>query len=86
MPRSPLWGYSGGRLATGRVAEPQLTYAPELRIAGAALGGTVHKILSVINTVNKGIFTGLVRAGTLGLANEYTAAQEIVRVIILPAG
>jgi hypothetical protein len=74
-----MWGYSGGSLATGFAAELQPTYAPDLKIAGAALGGTVPKILSVINTVNKGIFTGLVPAGILGLANEYPAAQDLVR-------
>lgn len=82
--RVTMWGYSGGSLATGFAAELQPTYAPELTIAGAALGGTVPKILSVINTVNKGVFTGLVPAGILGLTNEYPAAREIVRDIILP--
>ncbi|KAL5364478.1 secretory lipase-domain-containing protein [Aspergillus floccosus] len=83
--RVTMWGYSGGSLATGFAAELQQTYAPELTIAGAALGGTVPKIVSVINTVNKGVFTGLVPAGILGLANEYPAAQDIVHNIILPA-
>src|SRR5439155_18460325 len=35
-----LWGYSGGGLATSWAAELQNGYAPELKILGAASGGT----------------------------------------------
>ncbi|KAL4929000.1 secretory lipase-domain-containing protein [Aspergillus undulatus] len=79
-----LWGYSGGSLASGFAAELQPTYAPELNIAGAALGGTVPKILPVIESSNKGVFTGLIPAGIQGLANEYPSAQQLIREGILP--
>ncbi|KAL4983925.1 secretory lipase-domain-containing protein [Aspergillus falconensis] len=79
-----LWGYSGGSLASGFAAELQPSYAPELKIAGAALGGTVPQILPVIKASNKGIFTGLIPAGIQGLANEYPAAQQLIREAILP--
>ncbi|KAL3431282.1 secretory lipase-domain-containing protein [Aspergillus tetrazonus] len=79
-----LWGYSGGSLASGFAAELQPSYAPELKIAGAALGGTVPQIPPVIRASNKGIFTGLIPAGIQGLANEYPAAQQLIRDAILP--
>ncbi|KAL4922411.1 secretory lipase-domain-containing protein [Aspergillus aurantiobrunneus] len=79
-----LWGYSGGSLASGFAAELQPSYAPELNIAGAALGGTVPKILPVIESSNKGIFTGLIPAGIQGLANEYPEAQQLIREGIRP--
>lgn len=79
-----LWGYSGGSLASGFAAELQPIYAPELKIAGAALGGTVPKIPSVIELVNKGIFAGLIPAGVQGLANEYPVAVKLIADNILP--
>ncbi|KAL4955922.1 secretory lipase-domain-containing protein [Aspergillus filifer] len=79
-----LWGYSGGSLASGFAAELQPEYAPELSIAGAALGGTVPEILPVIKATNKGVFTGLVPAGVQGLANEYPSAVQLIREGIVP--
>lgn len=73
-----LWGYSGGSLASGFAAELQSSYAPELKIAGAALGGTVPKIPPVIEAVNQGIFTGLIPAGVQGLSNEYPSIAKII--------
>ena len=73
-----LWGYSGGSLASGFAAELQPSYAPELKIAGAALGGTVPKIPPVIEAVNQGIFTGLIPAGVQGLSNEYPSIAKII--------
>ncbi|KAL3456139.1 secretory lipase-domain-containing protein [Aspergillus heterothallicus] len=85
-PRSTvtMWGYSGGSLASGFAAELQPDYAPELNIAGAALGGTVPKISPVIEAVNKGIFTGFIPAGIQGLASEYPVAQTIISESLLP--
>ncbi|KAL4971045.1 putative secretory lipase [Aspergillus stella-maris] len=79
-----LWGYSGGSLASGFAAELQPEYAPELSIAGAALGGTVPEILPVVEATNKGLFTGLLPAGIQGLANEYPSAVQLIREGILP--
>lgn len=80
-----MWGYSGGSLASGFAAELQPTYAPELKIAGAALGGTVPKILPVIDATNKGLFTGLIPAGIQGLANEYPSAAQLIAENVLPS-
>lgn len=40
-------GYSGGALATGWVAQEQPAYAPDVRLVGAAMGGTPVDIESV---------------------------------------
>ncbi|OKL60426.1 hypothetical protein UA08_03972 [Talaromyces atroroseus] len=80
-----MWGYSGGSLATGFAAELQPSYAPELKLAGAALGGTVPKILPVIYSVNGGLFAGLAPAGIQGLANEYPSAVQLIEQNILPS-
>lgn len=80
-----MWGYSGGSLAAGFAAELQPTYAPELKIAGAALGGIVPKILPVLYAVNKGVFAGLIAAGIQGLANEYPSAAQLIADYVLPS-
>lgn len=78
-----LWGYSGGSLASGFAAELQPIYAPELKIAGAALGGTVPKIPPAIEAINQGAFTGLIPAGVQGLANEYPSIAKLIKENII---
>ncbi|KAE8344869.1 hypothetical protein BDV24DRAFT_160171 [Aspergillus arachidicola] len=84
-PTIALWGYSGGSLASGFAAELHPTYAPELNIVGAALGGTVPKIRPVIEAVNKGLFVGLVPSGIQGLANEYPDIQQLINDGLKPS-
>ncbi|EEP78929.1 hypothetical protein UREG_03775 [Uncinocarpus reesii 1704] len=82
--RVTMWGYSGGSLASGFAAELQPKYAPELNIAGAALGGTVPRIEPVIPSINKSLFTGLVPGGILGLGSEYPVIESIINSQIKP--
>lgn len=77
--RVTMWGYSGGSLASGFAAELHPTYAPELQIVGAALGGTVPVISTVIDAVNKNLFTGLIPGGMIGLAREYPYVDKVIR-------
>ena len=77
-PTIAMWGYSGGSIASAWAAELQPSYAPELNIAGAALGGTVPNISTVISTVNKSPFSGLIPMGILGLAHQYPDLGELV--------
>ncbi|KMU74774.1 lipase 2 [Coccidioides immitis RMSCC 3703] len=77
-----MWGYSGGSLASGFAAELQPAYAPELKIAGVALGGTVPKISTVIASINKSIFTGLIPGGIIGLSREYPVVESILKTQI----
>ncbi|KAG9503474.1 hypothetical protein J7337_006319 [Fusarium musae] len=70
-PTVGMWGYSGGSIASAAAAELQQSYAPELRIAGAALGGTVPNITSVIKSINKGPLAGIIPPGMIGLTKQY---------------
>ncbi|KAF3483309.1 lipase 1 [Arthroderma uncinatum] len=79
-----MWGYSGGSLASGFAAELQPSYAPELKIAGAALGGTVPKVSTVVQSVNKGFFTGLIPGGIFGLSKDYPVIRKVIDEELVP--
>ncbi|TVY85267.1 Lipase A [Lachnellula suecica] len=68
-----MWGYSGGSIATGWAAELQPSYAPELKIAGAAIGGTVSNLHNTILLINEGEYAGLGLAGLWGMYQAYTS-------------
>ncbi|KAG8664829.1 hypothetical protein FPOAC2_13944 [Fusarium poae] len=70
-PTVAMWGYSGGSIASAAAAELQQSYAPELRIAGAALGGTVPNITSAIKSINEGPLAGIIPPGMIGLSKQY---------------
>ncbi|MGN2635762.1 lipase family protein [Nocardia takedensis] len=66
-------GYSGGGMATAFAAALTPTYAPELRIAGAAYGGVPMNLVRMIEGVgtNPHPAFGLVFAAGIGLEREY---------------
>lgn len=66
-----LWGYSEGGLATGWAAELAARYAPELRIAGAAVGAAPADVGAMARLHDGGPASGLVLAGAVGLATAY---------------
>jgi pimeloyl-ACP methyl ester carboxylesterase len=80
-----LWGYSGGALATGWAAELQPTYAPELKLLGAAMGGTPSDLNATVNAVNKGPFAGLIPAGFLGLSQQYPDLNTYIQSQLIPS-
>ncbi|KAL1958639.1 hypothetical protein VTO42DRAFT_3982 [Malbranchea cinnamomea] len=82
--RVVLWGYSGGSLASGFAAELQPSYAPELNIVGAALGGTVPEIYPVLTLANKSKHSGLIPAGILGISYEYEDVWPILDEQLVP--
>ncbi|OAQ59683.1 secretory lipase [Pochonia chlamydosporia 170] len=84
-PKTALWGYSGGSLASGFAAELQPVYAPELKIAGAALGGTCPDILSVLYKINKSLYAGLIATGIVGLGNEYPEIASLISSQVVPS-
>ncbi|KAM4060460.1 secretory lipase domain-containing protein [Hirsutella rhossiliensis] len=83
-PTVTMWGYSGGSLASLWAAELQPTYAPELSIAGAAVGGTVPNIATVVKSVNKKGSAGLIPTGILGLANQHPDLDQLLEQHVLP--
>ncbi|MFI9504493.1 lipase family protein [Nocardia sp. NPDC052566] len=66
-------GYSGGAIATAWAAQQQPSYAPELELAGVALGGVPADLPSAIAKVNRGSNAGL---GLLLLAAFHRLAPE----------
>ncbi|KAE8356844.1 lipase 1 precursor [Aspergillus coremiiformis] len=84
--RTALWGYSGGALASEWATELQQKYAPELRLAGAALGGLTPNITNVMNTVTGTISAGLVPGSVLGLASQYPDAYAFLLRQLKPDG
>lgn len=66
-----MWGYSGGAIATGWAAELAPSYAPELNLKGAAMGGTPADLLAVAHALDGGPFSGAMLQATVGLSREY---------------
>ncbi|MEU7768391.1 lipase family protein [Nocardia sp. NPDC049190] len=66
-------GYSGGGMATAWAAALQPKYAPELDIAGAAMGGVPMNLVKMLETLglNSHPVFGLALAAGLGLEREY---------------
>ncbi|KAG6031129.1 hypothetical protein E4U41_007704 [Claviceps citrina] len=79
-----LTGYSAGSLAVGFAAEWQPLYAPELKIAGAAIGGPVPNLTNAFQSINGGAFAGLIPAGIVGLAKAYPELEKLVDEQLLP--
>lgn len=66
-----LWGYSGGSFASSAAAQYQASYAPELKLAGVALGGYVADIRSTIDKFSGSIAGGAVAMGINGFLRAY---------------
>ncbi len=79
-----LWGYSGGGLVSAWAAELHPVYAPELKIAGVAVGGIVPNITTAITSMNKAPYAGLIPSGIMGLYNQYPEFAQVVNQHLLP--
>ncbi len=68
-----LAGYSGGGLATAWAAALQPSYAPDLRLAGAAIGGAPMNLKAMAEGLglNPHPAFGLAMAAAIGLEREY---------------
>ncbi|MBW8483138.1 lipase family protein [Actinomadura parmotrematis] len=66
-----LNGYSGGAQATGWAAELQPSYAPDVELKGAAMGGTPADPEAVARFLDGGIFSGFEAAAAASLATEF---------------
>lgn len=74
--RTALWGYSGGTIASENAAELHSTYAHELNIVGAAVGGIVSNLSSAIPAISGTRWAGLLPEVTLGLFSQYPEAID----------
>ncbi|MFC9894272.1 lipase family protein [Nocardia sp. NPDC127579] len=65
-----MWGYSGGAIASSWAAELQPAYAPELTIAGAALGAPVVDLFGALRTASGQATAGLVPLGMAAVSKD----------------
>ncbi|SAL99476.1 hypothetical protein [Absidia glauca] len=79
-----MWGYSGGSIPTGWATELHPSYAPELNIVGAVLGGVVVSPNGTMNTINQQDEKGLVFPFYRGLANQYPDMAAYLDSVIKP--
>jgi len=75
-----LWGYSGGAFATSIASQLQAGYAPELNVAGVALGGVVGEIRKTIDDFSGSAVGGAIAMGVNGPLKafpEYNLGQYL---------
>ncbi|KAF2429700.1 LIP-domain-containing protein [Tothia fuscella] len=70
-PTVSLYGYSGGASAAGWATELQPTYAPDVRIDGAAIGGLIPNFGILAESLNGVERSRFLPATTLGIAHDY---------------
>jgi hypothetical protein len=66
-----LWGYSGGSLASVTAAQLQPSYAPDVQLAGVALGGLVADIRTTIDKFSGSFAGGAIPMGINGFLRHY---------------
>jgi hypothetical protein len=81
-----MWGYSGGGLATSWAAEMAPEYAPELDIAGVALGSPVADPAGVFDDLNGTLYSGLPTLVVAALRRAYPAVARVLRDYATPEG
>ena len=76
-----LDGYSGGANATGWAAQLQPSYAPDIKLAGAAIGGTPADPKAVAQYIDGGLFAGFEVAATASITTEYPAETDYQAIL-----
>ncbi|MGN2635293.1 lipase family protein [Nocardia takedensis] len=87
-PDTPIgvWGYSGGGMAASWAVEMAPTYAPELRIVGAALGAPVGDPGQVFERLDGTHYAGLPAIVIAALRRLYPALDALLEAELTPAG
>ncbi|KAL7891983.1 secretory lipase domain-containing protein [Trichoderma sp. SZMC 28014] len=84
-PMVGVWGYSGGASATQAAIQLQELYAPELEIAGAAMGGLpAISDASDIFALNKGQSSALIPSAMIGLSSQYQGLKDRIYAALKP--
>ncbi|CAD6886537.1 unnamed protein product [Tilletia controversa] len=81
-----LYGYSGGALASGWAVQQAPVYAPELKIAGAVLGGHIINIKNILININNSTHSNLVVSGIAGQRNVFPALATYLKTAVFPNG
>lgn len=76
-----LFGVSGGSFVSGWAVALQPTYAPELNLAAAALGGFVTDVTLTLKSLDGGYWAGFIATGLGGLMNEYPELKTYLQSI-----
>ncbi|RAH46663.1 putative lipase 8 precursor [Aspergillus brunneoviolaceus CBS 621.78] len=79
-----MQGYSQGGLAAEWAGEYRSTYAPEVHIAGAAIGGMPVNISEVFIGVEKTLSSGLAAGTLVGIGNAYPEFRAYVDEHLIP--
>ncbi|KAF4960391.1 hypothetical protein FGADI_1038 [Fusarium gaditjirri] len=79
-----IWGYSGGSIATFAAAELQPSYARELNISAAVVGGLVDDISAALNKINKSPIAGTLIALLLGITSQYPEERAYLESCLVP--
>ncbi|KAA8643843.1 uncharacterized protein ATNIH1004_010618 [Aspergillus tanneri] len=82
--KTVMFGYSGGGHATEWASEFHSSYAPELNIAGAAIGGPPPNITETYLSVNGGNNSALNAWAVLGVMNAYPELEDYIHEHLLP--
>lgn len=69
--RTALWGYSGGAFASSVAAQMQPRHAPELELAGVALGGIPADVKETIRKFSGTVFGGALVMGFVTVDRAY---------------
>jgi hypothetical protein len=77
-------GYSGGSIGGEWAAELQSSYAPELRIAGAAIGRLPANITEAILPLDGSPFAGLIYSAFNGISNALPNFAAYIEKYLLP--
>lgn len=80
------WGYSGGGYATAWTAQLQPTYAPKVRLIGAAMGGPVTDVAHTFTALNGGAFAGFYPSILPGLLRGNAVLRRAFDRYLTPAG
>lgn len=83
-PKVALWGFSGGSLGVGQAIEQKDSYAPELNIAAAAVGGFVVNLTASFEVTNGASEFGYVPAAIVGLSREYNEIADVLHQKLRP--
>ncbi|KAF5575994.1 lipase 1 [Fusarium pseudocircinatum] len=79
-----IWGYSGGSIATFSSADLQPSYAPELNISAAVVGGLVDDISAALDKINKSPIAGTLVALLLGITAQYPEERAYQESRLIP--
>jgi triacylglycerol lipase len=79
-----MFGYSGGGLATEWASELHPSYASDLRIAGAIIGGPPPNVTKTYLSVNGGTASAINVYAVLGVMNAFPEVDEYLREHLLP--